>query len=290
MTLDLRDRKHGEHRAAPLWAVCVQEKKPRSGEKPLEWLLLTTYAVEDFESCEHVVSGYTYRWRIEEFHQTWKSAGTDVESTQLRAADGSPLRLLLAPGSSQDLPGGGRIRLDGVARYAAVDVRHDPGKGIALASSSLALAGLVASLMLRRRRIWVRVTAQADTLGLEISGLARGSDPGLDAHVAALVNRMLPDDASGSFLDKMRDNQQQMFAEMTAYFDPVPVRRVDARGFSRMHRPPADEERDLRLLPGHRHQRLFQAGALRAPREVPQHRFIDGLRKARDQRQHGQVM
>ena len=115
--------------------------------------------------------------------------------TQLRAADGSPLRLLLAPGSSQDLPGGGRIRLDGVARYAAVDVRHDPGKGIALASSSLALAGLVASLMLRRRRIWVRVTAQADTLGLEISGLARGSDPGLDAHVAALLNRMLPDAA-----------------------------------------------------------------------------------------------
>ncbi|MFO0559202.1 MAG: IS4 family transposase [Polyangiales bacterium] len=103
VTLDLRDRKHGEHRAAPLWAVCVQEKKPRSGEKPLEWLLLTTYAVEDFESCEHVVSGYTYRWRIEEFHQTWKSAGTDVESTQLRAADHRARWYLLLAGASAEL-------------------------------------------------------------------------------------------------------------------------------------------------------------------------------------------
>ncbi len=41
-----------------------------------------------------------------------------------------------------------------------------------------------------------------------------------------LVNRMLPDDATGSFLDKMRDSQQQLFGDMVTYFDPVPVRRV----------------------------------------------------------------
>jgi arsenite-transporting ATPase len=41
-----------------------------------------------------------------------------------------------------------------------------------------------------------------------------------------LVNRMLPEDADGAFLGSLRESQQQLFAEMTAYFDPVAVRRV----------------------------------------------------------------
>ena len=41
-----------------------------------------------------------------------------------------------------------------------------------------------------------------------------------------LVNRLLPDDAAGSFLGPLRASQQQLLTEMTSYFDPVPVRRV----------------------------------------------------------------
>ena len=44
-----------------------------------------------------------------------------------------------------------------------------------------------------------------------------------------LVNRMLPDDAAGSFLGPLRESQQQIFGEMTSYFDPVPVRREIGR-------------------------------------------------------------
>ena len=48
---------------------------------------------------------------------------------QLKAADGQPLRLLLAPGATATLPGGaGTVSFDGVRRYAAFDVRYDPTK------------------------------------------------------------------------------------------------------------------------------------------------------------------
>ncbi|MBI4939382.1 MAG: cytochrome c biogenesis protein ResB [Actinobacteria bacterium] len=113
--------------------------------------------------------------------------------TQLRTPDGSGLRLLLAPGTVAELPGGGRIRLDKVGRYAALDVRRDPGKGVALISASTALAGLIVSLLLRRRRIWVRVRPAPEGTVVEAAGLARGNDPSLDARVADLLARICSD-------------------------------------------------------------------------------------------------
>ena len=41
-----------------------------------------------------------------------------------------------------------------------------------------------------------------------------------------IVNRVLPDEAAGSFLGGLRETQQQILQEMHAYFDPVPVRQV----------------------------------------------------------------
>ena len=69
---------------------------------------------------------------------------------------------------------------------------RNPGTGPALASALLALAGLMASLFVRRRRIWVRVAATADrrTL-LEVAGLARseGGD-GLADEVRGLAGEI----------------------------------------------------------------------------------------------------
>ena len=50
-------------------------------------MLLTTYPVETFKDARMVLNGYTKRWRIDQFHLAWNSAGTDVESKQLEAAD-----------------------------------------------------------------------------------------------------------------------------------------------------------------------------------------------------------
>jgi arsenite-transporting ATPase len=41
-----------------------------------------------------------------------------------------------------------------------------------------------------------------------------------------IVNRVLPEEAIGSFMSEMRESQQQVLDEMTTYFAPVPVRRV----------------------------------------------------------------
>lgn len=55
--------------------------------KPIEWLLLTNRAIETFEQVQEVVKGYTIRWRIEEFHKTWKSGMCNVESTPLHSSE-----------------------------------------------------------------------------------------------------------------------------------------------------------------------------------------------------------
>lgn len=84
VSLRIRDawqKKTGE--PAKLYAVQTKEvSKPPKDEEPIEWLLLTNYPVSTFEEARLVVFGYTQRWRIEEFHKTWKSV-CGIEDTQL---------------------------------------------------------------------------------------------------------------------------------------------------------------------------------------------------------------
>lgn len=68
-----------------VWAR--EEGTTPSGETPLDWLLLTNHPVETVDDVRLVVFGYTLRWRIEDFHRTWKGGGCRVEQTQLRARE-----------------------------------------------------------------------------------------------------------------------------------------------------------------------------------------------------------
>jgi hypothetical protein len=71
---------------AKLYAVQTKEvSKPPRGEEPIEWMLLTNYPVSSFEDARLVVFGYTQRWRVEEFHKTWKSV-CGIEDTLLAEA------------------------------------------------------------------------------------------------------------------------------------------------------------------------------------------------------------
>jgi hypothetical protein len=85
--LELRDPWTKKCRPLTVNAVWAREARttPR-GEKPLDWLLLTNHAVDSFEDACLVVKGYCQRWRIEEFHKTWKSGACNVEDSQLRSA------------------------------------------------------------------------------------------------------------------------------------------------------------------------------------------------------------
>jgi cytochrome c biogenesis protein len=113
----------------------------------------------------------------------------DTSHLEQLQADGQPLRLLLQPGATATLPGGaGTVSFEGVRRYAAFDVRYDPTKPWVLGAAALALAGLTASLFVRRRRVWF--SASTDGAGrtvVEAAALSRGDDPRLEDEVRSLL-------------------------------------------------------------------------------------------------------
>jgi cytochrome c biogenesis protein len=86
---------------------------------------------------------------------------------------------VLTPGQSMKLPNGqGQLTFVGYKQWISIQVTHDPGQLPALISGVVALAGLVLSFLVRRRRIFVR--AYGDEAGhttVEVAGLAR-SDVG----------------------------------------------------------------------------------------------------------------
>ena len=57
------------------------------GEDPIDWLLLTTLPARSEDEARAIVTGYTYRWRIEEFHRAWKSGRCNIEDSQLRSME-----------------------------------------------------------------------------------------------------------------------------------------------------------------------------------------------------------
>lgn len=70
-----------------LWAVEAREIRavPEAKTK-LRWTLLTTRPVTNFADAAEVIFGYSQRWRVEEFHKTWKTT-CGVEQTQLRTRE-----------------------------------------------------------------------------------------------------------------------------------------------------------------------------------------------------------
>lgn len=55
------------------------------GERPLDWMLLSNAPAGTAEEALAVVRSYQVRWRIEDFHKTWKSGRCNVEDTQLHS-------------------------------------------------------------------------------------------------------------------------------------------------------------------------------------------------------------
>ena len=96
----------------------------------------------------------------------------------------------LYPGQEFELPDGTTVSFDGLRRYAAFDIAHDPFERWVLASALIAVGGLILSLFVPRRRVWVRVRSTADGAVLEVAGLARSDDPMLEEDVRALATTL----------------------------------------------------------------------------------------------------
>ncbi|WP_022884676.1 cytochrome c biogenesis protein ResB [Glaciibacter superstes] len=126
------------------------------------------------------------------------------ELTPLTGRDIGIDSIELMPGETQDLPNGlGSVTFENanpdaadgdftgsVPRFASFDIHHDPTQGWVLLFAILVLLGLLTSLFVPRRRVWVKALEGDDgSIRLEYAGLARGEDPTLEAAVSALADR-----------------------------------------------------------------------------------------------------
>ncbi|WP_227487985.1 cytochrome c biogenesis protein ResB [Brachybacterium subflavum] len=115
----------------------------------------------------------------------------DVSSlTPVADSDGNQSLVSLTPGESQTLADGSSISFDGVKRYAAFDIKRDPFQVFTLVMALSAVLGLVLSLFVPRRRVWVRAVPSAHGAVLEVAGLARSDDDRLVEDVRALAERL----------------------------------------------------------------------------------------------------
>lgn len=108
--------------------------------------------------------------------------------TQSVEGDGTPVTLLVEPGQTVELPDGlGTLTWDGLPRFVALDLRHDPALVWIGVSAALALVGLAVSLFTPRRRLWLRVRPDGDRTVVEGAALARGDDVGLEAELERVM-------------------------------------------------------------------------------------------------------
>ena len=66
-----------------LWAVHARERRAPTGTEAVEWMLLTTREVHDFDQACETLDWYVQRWMIEVFHRTLKT-GCRIEDRLLR--------------------------------------------------------------------------------------------------------------------------------------------------------------------------------------------------------------
>ena len=102
---------------------------------------------------------------------------TGVQSVQLKL------------GETAKLPDNlGTVPFDSLRRYASLDIDYNPGQGWVLFFALFSFAGLIMSLLIPRRRVWVKMVDG----GFEVAALARGDDPQLDGVVSGLSTQLKP--------------------------------------------------------------------------------------------------
>ncbi|WP_193509218.1 cytochrome c biogenesis protein ResB [Cryobacterium sp. BB736] len=124
--------------------------------------------------------------------------------TEVVGGDSGVDTIELRPGESAELPNGlGTVTFeskdpdagpnnwaDSVPRFASFDIHHVPSQGWVLVFAILVLGGLLASLFVPRRRMWVKAVELPDGgIRIEYAGLARGEDPTLEDAVADIAER-----------------------------------------------------------------------------------------------------
>ena len=109
---------------------------------------------------------------------------------QFKDAKGQILKARLLPGEKMTLPdGAGSITFEKeVKEWATFQITRQPATGWALTGAVAAIAGLVGSLFIQRRRVWVRaVTGEDGVTVVEMAGLGRSESAKLPEELADLA-------------------------------------------------------------------------------------------------------
>jgi cytochrome c biogenesis protein len=134
------------------------------------------------------------------------------KTTMLTKKDGTPYRLDLRPGETAKLPNGlGSVTFEkvpgvdgGVQRWNKIQISQTPGKWIALTGVVMALIGLLGSLFIRPRRVWVRARREGDGTLVEVAALDRSGGGDVSVVVDELVASL-----QGSQSDKQQQREDE---------------------------------------------------------------------------------
>ena len=100
-------------------------------------------------------------------------------------------RVNLALGQEVRLDDGTVVRFDNATEFVNLQVSHDPGQFWVLVSAMAMMAGLLVSLVVRRRRVWARIqTIEPGTVRVELGGLARTDNSGWGGEFERLARRL----------------------------------------------------------------------------------------------------
>ncbi|MFE0028670.1 cytochrome c biogenesis protein ResB [Amycolatopsis sp. NPDC059021] len=119
------------------------------------------------------------------------------EIDQSRVADGrlkKLSRLNMQVGQETKLDDGTKVKFDGVQPWVGLQVSHDPTQGYVLGFAIAMFVGLGGSLLVKRRRLWVRVRpggeGEARTV-IEVAGLARTDQAGYGEEFQRISERLV---------------------------------------------------------------------------------------------------
>jgi len=100
-------------------------------------------------------------------------------------------RTNLTLGQEVRLDDGTVVRFDTATPFVNLQVSHDPAQVWVLVSAMTMMAGLLVSLIVRRRRVWARITPDGTgTVRVELGGLARTDNSGWGGEFDSLTRRV----------------------------------------------------------------------------------------------------
>ena len=111
-----------------------------------------------------------------------------LDTTKMSSA-GSSILTVLDSNQRQikALPGGATLSVAGIDQWATFQIKRDPAKLLTLVAGVLMIIGLVGSLFIKRRRLWVRATPVDGRTLVEVGGLSRTDADGFTQSFTELV-------------------------------------------------------------------------------------------------------